>query len=86
MLFNIAGLAVGILVCFIRFDTCRGVPIERIQSIANQVVATGPAPVNLGTAGTFAILAKAGVSTVPPSAISRCARLLRIRLLDSVNL
>ncbi|KAJ7701099.1 antifreeze protein [Mycena rosella] len=34
------------------------------------VVAFGPAPVNLGTAGTYAILSKSGVSTVPPSVIT----------------
>ena len=32
--------------------------------------ATGPAPVNLGTAGNFVILSKSGVSNVPPSAIT----------------
>ncbi|KAJ6549868.1 hypothetical protein B0H19DRAFT_951741, partial [Mycena capillaripes] len=32
--------------------------------------AAGPAPVLLGTAGNFAILAKTGVSTVPDSAVS----------------
>ncbi|MBI3775087.1 MAG: DUF3494 domain-containing protein [Gammaproteobacteria bacterium] len=31
---------------------------------------TGPAAVNLGTAGSFAILAKTGISTVPASAIT----------------
>ncbi|KAJ7785180.1 antifreeze protein [Mycena maculata] len=34
------------------------------------VVALGPAAVNLGTAGNFAILSKSGVSTVPPSVIT----------------
>ncbi|KAJ6616254.1 hypothetical protein B0H10DRAFT_1799811, partial [Mycena sp. CBHHK59/15] len=33
-------------------------------------VAFGPAPVNLGTASNFAILAESGVSTVPNSAVS----------------
>ena len=32
--------------------------------------AQGPAPVNLGTAGNLVILAKTGISTVPPSAIT----------------
>jgi hypothetical protein len=32
--------------------------------------AAAPAPVNLGTAGKFAILAKTGISTVPPSAVT----------------
>jgi len=41
-----------------------------ILSIANGVVATGPAAVNLGTAANFAILAKAGITTVPTSAIT----------------
>ncbi|KAJ7273889.1 antifreeze protein [Mycena rebaudengoi] len=40
-----------------------------LLSIVNGAVAPGPAAVNLGTAGTFAILSKAGVSTVPPSSI-----------------
>lgn len=34
------------------------------------VVTAAQAPVNLGTAGSFAILAKSGISTVPPSAIT----------------
>lgn len=38
--------------------------------LANNVVARGPAAVNLRSAGNFAILAKSGVSTVPPSAIT----------------
>jgi len=41
-----------------------------LLSIANSAVALGPAPVNLLTAGGFAILAKSGISTVPPSAIT----------------
>ncbi|KAJ7936019.1 antifreeze protein [Mycena leptocephala] len=36
----------------------------------SSVAALGPAPVNLGTAGNYAILAKSGVSTVPPSVIT----------------
>lgn len=32
--------------------------------------ASAPSPVNLGTAGTFAILAKSGISTVPTSAVT----------------
>ncbi|KAJ7678149.1 antifreeze protein [Mycena polygramma] len=34
------------------------------------VAALGPAAVNLGTAGNYAILSKSGVSTVPPSVIT----------------
>ncbi|KAJ6595526.1 antifreeze protein [Mycena vulgaris] len=34
------------------------------------VVAVGPAAVNLRTAGNYAVLAKSGVSTVPPSVIT----------------
>ncbi|KAF9550598.1 antifreeze protein [Agrocybe pediades] len=37
---------------------------------ASGVLALGPAPVNLGTAGAFVIIAQAGVSTVPSSAIT----------------
>jgi hypothetical protein len=32
--------------------------------------AAGPAPVDLGTAGTFAVLAKSGISTVPASTVT----------------
>jgi hypothetical protein len=33
-------------------------------------VAEGPAPVNLGTAGNFVVLAKSGIDTIPTSAIT----------------
>ncbi|KAJ7701096.1 antifreeze protein [Mycena rosella] len=36
------------------------------------VVAVGPLPVNLGTAGNYAILAESGVSVVPPCVINGC--------------
>jgi len=39
------------------------------QTVLNEVVALGPAAVNLGTAGNFAILAETGISTVPSSAV-----------------
>jgi len=41
-----------------------------LLAIASSVLAAGPAPVLLGTAANFAILAETGVSTVPSSAIS----------------
>jgi len=41
-----------------------------LLAIANSAFATGPAAVNLATAGNFAILAESGVSTVPPSSIT----------------
>ena len=37
---------------------------------ARQDAAAAPAPVNLGTAGNFVLLAKSGISTVPTSAIT----------------
>ncbi|KAJ7589985.1 hypothetical protein C8J56DRAFT_783446 [Mycena floridula] len=40
------------------------------QALAGLAVAVGPAEVNLGSAGGFAILAEAGVSTVPNSAVT----------------
>jgi hypothetical protein len=40
------------------------------QATIHCTFAAGPAPVLLGTAGNFAVLAKTGVSTVPNSAIS----------------
>jgi hypothetical protein len=38
--------------------------------MASQNVLAAQLPVNLGTAGNFAILAKSGISTVPPSAVT----------------
>jgi len=40
-----------------------------VAVLVSSVSAIGPAPVNLGTAGQFAILSKSGVSTVPSSVI-----------------
>mmetsp|Transcript_12977 Transcript_12977/g.20579 ORF Transcript_12977/g.20579 Transcript_12977/m.20579 type:complete len:269 (+) Transcript_12977:102-908(+) len=40
------------------------------KRLSSLTTALGPAPVNLGTAGDFAILAKSGVSTVPDSVIT----------------
>ena len=38
--------------------------------LASNVMGGAPeSPVDLGTAGNFAVLSKAGISTVPPSAI-----------------
>ncbi|KDR71848.1 hypothetical protein GALMADRAFT_782516 [Galerina marginata CBS 339.88] len=37
----------------------------------DSALALGPAVVNLGTAGNFAILSESGISTVPPSSISK---------------
>lgn len=46
------------------------------------VLAAGPLAVSLGEAGTFAILAKAGVSVVPPSLISEhCFDIFSLRVL-----
>lgn len=42
--------------------------------------AAGPAAINLATAGSFTILAKAGVSTVPSSLISKSKPLYFIRI------
>jgi len=39
-------------------------------TISADIVVLGPAPVNLGTAGDFVILAKTGISTVPASVIT----------------
>ncbi|KAK4698814.1 hypothetical protein P7C70_g7456, partial [Phenoliferia sp. Uapishka_3] len=41
-----------------------------LLALASVAFATGPAPVLLGTAGNYAILAKTGVSTVPQSVIT----------------
>ena len=39
------------------------------RPVTNAVAAAAQAPVNLGSAGSFAILSKAGVTDVPASAI-----------------
>ncbi|KAJ7100084.1 antifreeze protein [Mycena belliarum] len=44
--------------------------IVSLLTALSSVAAMGPAAVNLRTAGNFAILAKSGVSTVPPSVIT----------------
>jgi len=41
-----------------------------VYTVTADTVTAGPAPVLLGTAGNFVILAKTAVSTVPPSAIT----------------
>lgn len=42
---------------------------QGLPKIVTVVLAAGPAAVPLGSAGTFVILAKSGVSTVPQSII-----------------
>ena len=37
--------------------------------VAGSAYANGPSPISLGTAGNFAILAKTGISTVPPATV-----------------
>jgi len=45
--------------------------VEKIWTFTTgAVIAAGPAPVNLGTAGDFAILSKSGIDSVPSSAIT----------------
>jgi len=39
-------------------------------TMAGTVYANGPRPVDLGTAGAYAILTKTGISTVPPSTVT----------------
>ncbi|KAJ7245925.1 hypothetical protein B0H12DRAFT_1187478 [Mycena haematopus] len=52
------------------FSLSRNLPDFTTKAIVGCTFAAGPAPVLLGTAGNFAVLAKTGVSTVPNSAIS----------------
>ncbi|KAJ7785185.1 antifreeze protein [Mycena maculata] len=46
------------------------ISIVSLLAALGNVAALGPAAVNLGTAGNYAILSKSGVSTVPPSVIT----------------
>jgi len=52
------------------FSTLALALLLAIISAAPSAIATGPAAVNLGTAANYAIIAKSGVSTVNPSAIT----------------
>ncbi|KDR71844.1 hypothetical protein GALMADRAFT_782411 [Galerina marginata CBS 339.88] len=52
------------------FNTNIGALVIGFLCISDSALAIGPVAVNLGTAGNFAILAKTGVSTVPPSSIT----------------
>ena len=47
-----------------------GVFMMLVLGIAGTAYANGPSKVNLGTAGDFVILAKAGISTVPPATVN----------------
>jgi hypothetical protein len=44
--------------------------VAGLLAVSSSAIALGPGPVNLGTAGNYAILAESGISTVPPSAIT----------------
>lgn len=46
------------------------VPVKTWTFTTGSGIAAGPAPVELGTAGSFAILSKSGVATVPSSVIT----------------
>ncbi|KDR71846.1 hypothetical protein GALMADRAFT_143623 [Galerina marginata CBS 339.88] len=52
------------------FNTNAAALALSLLCIADSVLAIGPSAVNLRTAGTFAILAESGISTVPPSSIT----------------
>jgi methionine-rich copper-binding protein CopC len=43
---------------------------DKVWTFTTASAGAGPAPVRLGTAGNFAVLSKAGISTVPASAIT----------------
>ncbi|MDZ7797034.1 MAG: ice-binding family protein [Candidatus Marinimicrobia bacterium] len=47
-----------------------GLETDKVWNFTTAASGSGPAPVNLGTAGNFAILAKTEISTVPASAIT----------------
>lgn len=53
-----------------KFFLIRLLTILIIALVMSGITYSQHAPVNLGTAGNFAILAKSGISTVPPSAIT----------------
>lgn len=47
-----------------------GVSLASLGALTVGISAVGPAPVNLGTAGNYAILAKTGISSVPNSVVT----------------
>jgi cytoskeletal protein CcmA (bactofilin family) len=53
-----------------RLITVFGITLFLVSFMASVVKAESPAPVDLGTAGNYAILTKTGVTCVPPSAIT----------------
>ena len=53
-----------------RLITVFGITLFLVSFMASVVKAESPAPVDLGTAGNYAILTKTGVACVPPSAIT----------------
>jgi Ice-binding-like/Secretion system C-terminal sorting domain len=52
-----------------KFFVIRFLPMLMIALFISGIIYSQQVPVNLGTSGNFAILAKSGISTVPPSAI-----------------
>jgi hypothetical protein len=53
-----------------KFFVIRLLTILMIALVMPGITYSQQAPVNLGTAGNYAVLAKSGISTVPPSAIT----------------
>ena len=67
--YDVTGLTNGILYYF-KISAVNTVEVSADSNVASNTPSIRTAPINLGTAGNFAILAKSGISSVPNSVIT----------------
>ena len=67
--YDVTGLTNGILYYF-KISAANTVAESTYSNVVSKTPSVGPAPVNLGMAGNYAILAKSGISSVPDSVIT----------------
>ncbi|MCL6457419.1 MAG: ice-binding family protein [Gorillibacterium sp.] len=58
------------LIYYFKITAANAVGESAYSNVVSQMPSVGPAPINLGTAGNYAILAKTGISTVPNSVVT----------------
>lgn len=67
--YDVGGLTNGILYYF-KLSAANTAVESGYSNVVSETPSIGTAPINLGTAGNYAILAKTGISTVPDSVIT----------------
>ncbi|HLG26388.1 MAG TPA: ice-binding family protein [Paenisporosarcina sp.] len=67
--YDVTGLTNGTLYYF-KVSAANTAAESTYSTVVSETPSVGPAPVNLGMAGNYAILAKSGISSVPNSAIT----------------